>query len=344
MKRRFSLASGLAALIVTLAAWSAAGAAGFYEGKTVRIVVSSSPGGGYDTYARYIARHLYRHLPGEPRMIVENRPGAGGLRAGNYIYHSSRQDGTEILHIGGSSVIKQLTGMKQVRFDARQFQYIGAPYAEATVLVVTRNSGITSLDDVLGPKAKEVALGGISVGSPNDVAAILLRDVLGAKIRLVTGYKGTSRIRLAMDSDELDGMFNGWASLNATSYDKLQSGEYKVLIQVSPEPIKELGGIPSIAQLAKTDEQRRLVRLTTTVPYQYARSFLVGPKVSKERVTEIRNAFEKTMTDPKFLADAKKGRLKISPIKGTDLQSYVREFLGMPADEKAKVLGVVAGK
>ncbi len=344
MRRRFSLASGLAALIVTLVVWSAAGAAGFYEGKTVRIVVSSSPGGGYDTYARYIARHLYRHLPGEPRMIVENRPGAGGLRAGNYIYHSSRQDGTEILHIGGSSVIKQLTGMKQVKFDARQFQYIGAPYAEATVLVVTRNSGVTSLEQVIGPKAKEVALGGISVGSPNDVAAILLRDVLGAKIRLVTGYKGTSRIRLAMDSDELDGMFNGWASLNATSYDKLQSGEYKVLIQVSPEPIKELGGIPSIAQLAKTDEQKRLVRLTTTVPYQYARSFLVGPKVPKERVAEIRNAFEKTMTDPKFLADAKKGRLKISPIKGTDLQSYVREFLGMPADEKAKVLGVVAGK
>ena len=123
-------------------------------------------------------------------MIVENRPGAGGLRAGNYIYHSSRQDGTEILHIGGSSVIKQLTGMKQVRFDARQFQYIGAPYAEATVLVMTRNSGITSLDDVLGPKAKEVALGGISVGSPNDVAAILLRDVLGAKIRSRDGIQG----------------------------------------------------------------------------------------------------------------------------------------------------------
>ena len=335
---------GTVLLVLALVTTASTAAAEFYKDKTVRIVVSSSPGGGYDTYARYIARHLYRHLPGEPRMIVENRPGAGGLRAGNYIYHSSRQDGTEILHIGGSSVIKQLTGMKQVRFDARRFQYIGAPYAEATVLVVTRNSGITSLQQVIGPKAKEVALGGISVGSPNDVAAILLRDVLGAKIRLVTGYKGTSRIRLAMDSDELDGMFNGWASLNATSYDKLQSGEYKVLIQVSPEPIKELGGIPSIAQLAKTDEQKRLVRLTTTVPYQYARSFLVGPKVPKERVAEIRNAFAKTMTDPKFLADAKKGRLKISPIKGTDLQSYVREFLGMPADEKAKVLGVVAGK
>jgi len=344
MMKRFTLATVLVAVALVMAAWTTAAAADFYKGKTARIVVSSSPGGGYDTYARYIARHLYRHLPGQPRMIVENRPGAGGLRAGNYIYHSSRQDGTEILHIGGSSVIKQLTGMQQVKFDARKFQYIGAPYAEATVLVVTRNSGITSLDQVLGPKAKEVSLGGISVGSPNDVAAILLRDVLVAKIRLVTGYKGTSRIRLAMDSDGLDGMFNGWASLNATSYDKLQSGEYKVLIQVSPEPIKELGDIPSIAQLAKTEDQKRLVRLTTTVPYQYARSFLVGPKVPKERVAEIRTAFERTMTDPKFLADAKKGRLKISPIKGTDLQSYVGEFLGMPADEKAKVLGVVAGK
>ena len=111
------------------------------------------------------------------------------------------------------------------------------------------------------------------------MAAILLRDVLGAKVRLVTAYQGTSRIRLAMDGGEVDGMFNGWASLNATSYDKLQSGEYKVLIQVSPEPIKELGDVPSISQLAKTDAQRRLVRLTTTVPYQYARSFLVGPKV-----------------------------------------------------------------
>ena len=118
----------------------------------------------------------------------------------------------------------------------------------------------------------------------------------------------------------------------------------RCLIQVSPEPIKELGDVPSISQLAKTDAQRRLVRLTTTVPYQYARSFLVGPKVSKERVAEIRKAFNDTMTDPAFLAEAKKGRLKISPIKGTALQSYVREFLEMPADEKKKVLGVVAGK
>ena len=344
MKRRFVLASVAATVVFALGTWSAVGAADFYKGKTVRVIVSYSPGGGYDTYARYIARHLHKHLPGTPRMIVENRPGAGGLLAGNYVYNSPRQDGTELLHLGGSSVIKQLTGLPEVKYDARRFQYIGATYSEATVMVVTKQSGINSLNDVLGPKAKEVSLGGISTGSVNDVAAILLRDVLGAKVRLVTGYRGTARIRLAMESGELDGLFHGWVSLKATSYDKVQSGEYKVLLQVSPEPIKELGDIPTIAQFAKTEQQRRMVRLTTTVPYQFARAFLVGPQVPKERVAELRKAFHDTLTDPAFLAEAKKGRLEISPINGADLQSYVGEFLAMPADEKAMVVGVVAGK
>lgn len=342
--RSFTMKSVLAALGLALGAWSVAGAADSYEGKTVRVIVAYSPGGGYDTYARYVARHLHKHLPGNPRMIVENRPGAGGLVSGNYLYHSPRQDGTEILHIGGSSVIKQLTGIPQVKFDARKFQYIGATNVEATVLVVTRQSGITSLDDVLGPNAREISLGGTSTGAPNDVGAILFRDVLGAKVRLVTGYKGTSRIRLAMDSGELDGMFNGYASLKATSHDKVQNGEYRILLQISPEPIKELGDMPTIAQLAKTDAQRRLVRLATTVPYQFARAFLVGPKVPRERVAELRGAFDATMADPAFLAEAKRGRLEVKPIKGADLQSYVKEFLEMPADEKKKVLGVVAGK
>lgn len=315
----------------------------FYEGKTLRLVVSTSPGGGYDTYARAIARHLGKHLPGNPKIIVENRPGAGGMLAGNYVYHSPRQDGTELLHIGGSSVIKQLTGVDQVRYDANKFQYIGAPYAESTVLVVTDKSGFKGLNEIVGPKARQIALGGTSIGSPNDVAAILLRDVLGAKVRLVTGYQGTSKIRLAMDGGEVDGMFNGLASLNATSHDQLKSGEYKILLQVGREPSAELVNIPSIAELAKTDEQRRLVRLTTVVPYQFARSFLMGPKVPKERVRDMQQAFEKTMKDPAFLADAKKSRLKIEPIKGQDLQLFVSEFLDMPKDEKKKVLKLIEG-
>ncbi len=342
--RRFALTSILAAFVVALGAWNVAGAADSYEGKTVRIIVAYSPGGGYDTYARYVARYLHKHLPGTPRMIVENRPGAGGLLSANYVYHSSRQDGTEVLHVGGSSVIKQLTGIAQVKYDARRFQYIGATHVQSSVLVVTRQSGFKSVDDVFGPSAKEISLGGISTGSPTDVAAQLLRDVLGGKVRLVTGYAGTSRIRLAMESGELDGVFNGWASLKSTNSEQLRNGEYKVLMQVSPKPIDELGGVPTMPQLAKTDAQRRLIRLTTTVPYQFARAFLVGPKVPKERVAQLRNAFDATMADPEFLAEAKKRRVEIDPVRGADLQNYVQEFLGMPADEKARVLAVVEGK
>lgn len=342
--RRFALTSILAAFVVALGAWSVAGAADSYEGKTVRIIVAYSPGGGYDTYARYVARYLHKHLPGTPRMIVENRPGAGGLLSANYVYHSSRQDGTEVLHVGGSSVIKQLTGIAQVKYDARHFQYIGATHVQSSVLVVTRQSGFKSVDDVFGPNAKEISLGGISTGSPTDVAAQLLRDVLGGKVRLVTGYAGTSRIRLAMESGELDGVFNGWASLKSTNSEQLRNGEYKVLMQVSPKPIDELGGVPTMPELAKTDAQRRLIRLTTTVPYQFARAFLVGPKVPKERVAQLRKAFDATMADPEFLAEAKKRRVEIDPVRGADLQNYVQEFLGMPADEKARVLAVVEGK
>ncbi len=343
--RRFALTAILAAVVFALGAWGAAAAADSYAGKTVRIIVAYSPGGGYDTYARYVARHLHRHLPGAPKMIVENRPGAGGLLSANYVYHSSRQNGTEVLHVGGSSVIKQLTGISQVKYDARRFQYIGATHVQSSVLVVTRQSGFNSVEDVFGPRGREISLGGISTGSPTDVAAQLLRDTLGGKVRLVTGYGGTSRIRLAMESGELDGVFNGWASLKSTSSEQLRTGEYKVLMQVSPKPIPELGGdVPTMPQLASTDAQRRLIHLTTTVPYQFARAFLVGPKVPKERVAELRKAFDATMADPEFLAEARKRRVEINPVKGADLQAYVQEFLGMPADEKARVLALVEGK
>jgi len=323
---------------------SRARAADFYEGKTLRIVVGYSPGGGYDVYARFIARHISKHIPGQPKMLVENRPGAGGLIAANYIYHSQHQDGTEMLHVGGSAMIKQFTGAKAVKFKAEKFQYVGAPFTESTVMVVTKGSGFTSMQDLLSPNAREIALGGISIGSPQDVAATLLRDVLGLKVRLVTGYGGTSKIRAAMERGEVDGMFNGWASLGATSSEKLSSGEYVVLLQVSEEAIQELSGTPSILEIAKSEAQRRLIRLTTLVPYQFARSLILGPKVPESQVRTLQEAFDKTMRDPKFLAEAKKARLEVDPVKGLKVHSFVREFFDMPAEDKHKVLKLLSGK
>lgn len=345
MNRRFLYAgSVLISLAVVAGATSLASGDEFYKGKTLRVIVGYSPGGGYDTYARFFARHISKYIPGHPRIIVENRPGAGGLIAANHVYHSRRQDGTEILHVGGSVMIKQFTGSKNVKYDGAKFQYVGAPFTESTVMVVTKKSGFTRFQDLLGTDAKEIALGGISTGSPQDVAAILLRDVIGVKVRLVTGYRGTSRIRLAMETGELDGMFNGWASLKATSTDKIKRGEYLVLLQVSQNGIQELSNVPSILDFTRNEEQRRLIRLTTLVPYQFARSFIVGPKVPKDRVRTLQRAFDKTMVDRDFVAEAKRARLIIEPIKGTKIQSFVLEFLKMPEKPKAKVLGLLTGK
>ena len=345
MKDRLVYVNGVLIGLTLVIGWVSSGtAADFYQNKTLRIVVGYSPGGGYDVYARFIARHISKHIPGHPKMIVENRPGAGGLIATNYIYNSQRQDGTEVLHVGGSAMIKQFTGAKAVKFNAEKFQYVGAPFTESTVMVVTKGSGFTNIKDLIGNDAKQIALGGISVGSPQDVAATLLRDVLGLKVRLVTGYGGTSKIRAAMERGELDGMFNGWASLTATSSEKLNSGEYLVLLQVSEEPIRELSGTPSIMELAKSEEQRRLIRLTTLVPYQFARSFIVGPKVPENRVRTLQEAFDKTMMDPDFLAEAKKARLEVDPVKGPKVYSFVREFFEIPAAEKSKILELLTGK
>jgi len=311
----------------------------FYKGKTVRMVVAYSPGGGYDTYARLIARYFSKHIPGNPRMIVENRPGAGGLIAANYLYNASRQDGLNVLHVGGSTVIKQLTGSKSVKYDMSKFQYLGAPTTQQTVLVVTRSSGVTNIDQVLVKGGKQLALGGISTGSPTDVAVQLLENVLGGNVKLVTGYKGTANIRLAIEQGELNGLFNAWSSLKTTNWAQVQSGEWLILLQISQEPIPDLPKpVPSMQSLAKTPEDRQLIRLTTLVPYQFARPFLMGPRVPTERVRTLQSALQKTMADPGFLAEAKKARLAINPLEGAKLLSSIQEFLTMPADVKAKVV------
>jgi tripartite-type tricarboxylate transporter receptor subunit TctC len=249
-----------------------------------------------------------------------------------------------MLHVGASAMIKQFTGVKAVKYDAARFQYVGAPFTESTVMVLTKKSGFSRFRDLRGADAREIVLGGISMGSPQDVAAILLRDVLGLKVRLVTGYGGTSKIRLAMEGGEVDGMFNGWASLKATSSDKLKSGEYVVLLQVSQEPIQELPNVPSILESAKSKEQRSLIRLTTLVPYQFARSLILGPKVPEDRVRTLREAFDKTMRDRDFLADAKKARIVVDPVNGSKLHSFIREFFGMPAKARSKVLKLLTGE
>jgi tripartite-type tricarboxylate transporter receptor subunit TctC len=247
-------------------------AAEFYRGKTVRIIVGFSAG-GFDIYTRLIARHLGRHIPGAPTVIVENMPGAGTVIAANHVYNAAPKDGTVIGNIGGPIVFDQLFGNPGVHYDMARFRYLAVPTRETYLMIVTGKSGVRRLDDLIGPDAKQVTFGGIG-GSLVGYGAMLVRDLLGANVKLVSGYKGTSEVRLAMDSGEVQGIFNTWTSAKVTALEKLKSGEWTILAQLGDEPIPELPtpNVPTIPRMAKTAEQQQLLRFGAGSPSSSASS------------------------------------------------------------------------
>lgn len=312
--------------------------ADFYRGKTVRIVVGFSAGGGYDAYSRVIARHIGRYIPGNPSMIVENMPGAGSIISANHVYNAGAKDGTVIGNISGPIILEQLFGNPAVQFDLARFRYLAVPVSETYLMIVTRKPGVSKIDEVLGPKGKQVVIGAIP-GSTVEHGPILVRDVLGANLRVVSGYKGTADVRLAIDSGEVEGFFNTWTSAKITSLDKFKSGEWLILAQLGDKPIKDLivPNVPGIPALAKNEEQRQLLSFGASVPNQFGKVYVLAPEVPADRASALEAAFMKTMSDKEFLAETEKGRLEIGPLFGEEIQRLVLEFLGMSADIKSKL-------
>lgn len=312
--------------------------ANFYRGKTVRIIVGFSAGGGYDQYSRLIGRHLSKHLPGNPAIVVENMAGAGSIIAANHIYNAAPKDGTVIGNISGPIVLEQLFGNPAVQFDMAKFRYVAVPVGETYLMIVTRKPGVTSFDELLGPKAKQVSVGAIP-GSTVEHAPILARDVLGANLKVVSGYKGTADVRLAIDSGEVDGFFNTWTSSKITSYDKFKNGEWLVLAQLTEKPIKDLivPNVPTIPQIAKTNDQRLIMKYGTSTPNDFGKVYVLPPGTPADRAVALEKAFEKVFADKELQADAAKGKLEVDPIFGEDIHKLVVEFLGMSGELKNKL-------
>ena len=324
-------------------AWAAAAlddkaVADFYRGKSVRIIVGFSAGGGYDAYSRVIGRHLHKHIPGNPTVIVDNMAGAGSIIAANHIYNAAPKDGTVIGNISGQIILEQLFANPAVQYEMGKFRYLGVPIGETYLLLVTRKPGVTQFDELIGPKSKQVSVGGIP-GSTVEQGPILMRDMLGANLKVVSGYKGTSDIRLAIESGELDGMVNSWESVKITSLDKLKSGEWLILAQLSDSPIADLPGrnIPTIPVIAKTEEHRQLLRFGAAAPNQFGKVYVVPSAVPPDRAAALEAALTKTFTDKEFLSDAEKGKLEIEPVSAQQVQKLVTEFLGLSSDLKAKL-------
>ncbi|MGH7871755.1 MAG: Bug family tripartite tricarboxylate transporter substrate binding protein, partial [Candidatus Binatia bacterium] len=249
--------------------------ADFYRGKTVRIVVGFSAGGGYDQYSRVIARHLAKYIPGNPAVIVDNMAGAGSIIAANHTFNAAPKDGTLIGNISGPIVLEQLFDNPAVQFDMGKFRYLAVPVSETYLMITTRKSGVSKFDEIIGPKGKQLSIGAIP-GSTVEHAPLLLRDVLGANLKVVSGYKGTADVRLAIESGEVDGFFNTWTSTKVTSFDKVKSGEWLVLAQMSDKPIKDLivPNVPTITQIAKTTEQRLILKYGTSTPNDFGKVYV----------------------------------------------------------------------
>ena len=286
----------------------------FYKGKTIRFVVGLAPGGGYDLSARTIGRHMGKHIPGEPAIVVENMTGAGSLIAANHVYKVAKPDGLTIGHVIGGLFLGQVLGQKGIEFDARKFEFIGAPITDHVVCAMTKASGVTSVEKWMASKTP-VKMGGIAPGtSTPDNATRIFKVALGLPIQLVTGYKGTADVRLAAESGEIAGGCWGWDSVSVTWRKALDSGDAVVVLQANRKTHPDLPQVPQAIKLAKNDEGRRMIDVGVHSDSDIIRTYTLPPGTPKDRVQLLRKAFESTLKDPEFLADAKKSRLNVDPV------------------------------
>jgi tripartite-type tricarboxylate transporter receptor subunit TctC len=310
--------------------------ANFYEGKTIRLIVGFTAGGGYDAYTRTIGRHMGKHIPGNPVMIVENMPGAGSMISANYTFKAAKPDGLTIGHFIGGLFLQQLLGKPGIEFDAAKFQYVGVPGQDNFVIGVAKSTGITDVESWLASK-QIVKFGGVASGSGSDDIPNVLKATLGLPIQLVSGYKGTADVRLAFNSGEVAGLSNSWESTKSTWRKELESGELKLILQATLKPHPEFPKLPMALNYAKNDEAKRLISTVARVHGPTVRPYVLPPNTPKERVEIIRKAFMDTMKDPEFLAEAKKANLDINPDDGTVLEQNVKEILKLEPGLIAKL-------
>jgi tripartite-type tricarboxylate transporter receptor subunit TctC len=301
-------------------------AAPYYEGKAIRIIVGTSPGGGYDTYTRLVARHFSKYIPGNPTIIVDNMPGAGGLVSANHLFKVAKPDGLTVGHFVGGQFLQQLLAKPGIEFDALKFEYIGVPAQDNFVFGVAKTTGITGMEQWLASKTP-VKFGAIAVGDGTYDTAKVAEVALGLPLQVVSGYKGTAPIRLAFNSGEVAGLSNSWQSFRSTWRKELETGEVMIVLQLSAKPHPDLPKVPLAMNLAKTDEARKLIQAVAQAHGAAVRPYVLPPGTPKDRVGILRKAFMEAVKDPELLNEAGKANLEINPGSGEELERNVRELL-----------------
>ncbi len=301
-----------------------------FAGKTVRIVVGFSAGGGYDIYARELARYLGRHIPGRPTVVVQNMAGAGSLKAVNFLFNAAPRDGTVLATFSRGIVFEPLIGqLDGAQFEAPRFNWIGSISDEVSVCAINASRGIATWRDML---TKQTLIGASGAGADSDVFPIVLRNLFHLPMRIVTGYPGGADLNLAMERGEIDGRCGwSWTSIVSRNRDWLTDKRIRITLQIALAKHDDLPDVPLITELVSDPRQGAAVRLIVS-RQSIARPFAAPPDVPVERVEMLRRAFDATMRDPDFLADMRSQALEVRPLGGAAVQTLMRDVYASPPD------------
>lgn len=307
--------------------------ADFYRGKTITLSVGYSSGGAYDGVARLLARHMRPYIPGNPTIVVKNTPGAGTLALTNQLYNVAARDGTQFGIIARGMAMEPLIGQSNTKFDATKLTWIGSAANEVSMCVTYERSAVKTWEDAL---VKPIIVAGNGSGSDPDVFANVLHNLFGVKSRLISGYPGTAEISLAMERGEVDGRCGwSWTSIKAEKAAWLAENKLNLILQLALEKARDLPNVPLIVDKAQTEAQRQILKLIFS-RQTMGRPFVAPPEIPADRRDALRAAFDQTMKDPGFLADAEKSKIEINPVGGAAIDALVKDLYRTPPDVVAQ--------
>jgi tripartite-type tricarboxylate transporter receptor subunit TctC len=328
-------AGGIAALLVAGLAVPPARAAGvedFYKGKNLSLIIGYSVGGGYDAYGRLLARHLGKHIPGNPGVLPQNMTGAGSLKAANYLYSVAPKDGSVIGTFSRSQGIAPL--LDKAEFDSTRFTWLGSVTDEVSLCVTRHDAPVKTFSELLVTPS---TFGGEGPGSDPNIFALLYRNVFGAKLKIVSGYPGTNEIQLATERGEVDGLCGlSWSTLKGRYPHWLKDGKKaNILIQAGIKKQSDLPDVPSATDLAKQPDQMQILKLVL-IGQAMARPFAAPPGIPADRKAALIAAFDRTTKDPEFLAEAQRLNFDVNPVPADKLDALLAEAYATPKDVIAK--------
>lgn len=328
MKTSLGWLTRMSVIVAAILAPAAALAAdeAFYAGKTIRVIVPAGPGGVYGLYGQVVAPHFSRHIPGQPQIIMQYMPGGGGLVAANHFANVASQDGTTLAMPHDSLVLYQVLRPQNVKYDVREMHWVGTIGGLTSTISHWHSAPAKTVD---ATKTAKVILGATGRGSYMYMVPKLMNELLGTKYELVTGYKGTADIDIAMERNEVQGRGGNWLSWKSGKQEWMKGGKIVHVVQIGIRKNPELPAIPLLIDLARTDREKQLFRFVSSIGL-IGRSLALPPKAPKERISELRAAFAKMIVDPVFRAEAKARSIDIEPIDGAEVERAITEIMNTP--------------